>query len=73
MCFADVVLMSLSMFLLADHYLKKELTTIEGFHSHLEGLWRIQSHEIQQHVSIKYLLKAHIFSSPENTHDIVWG
>ena len=36
---------------IVDYYLKKELTVIPGFHSHLEGLWRIRHRNLESHVS----------------------
>jgi hypothetical protein len=36
------------------YYLKKELTVIAGFHSHLEGLWRIGHVNLDSHITFGY-------------------
>nr|AKP06495.1 N-acetylglucosaminyltransferase fringe [Platynereis dumerilii] len=41
------------------YYMKKELTVVPGFHSHLEGLWLIKPRDLENHITFSYGQSGH--------------
>jgi len=41
------------------YYMKRELTVVPGFHSHLEGLWLIKPRDLENHLTFSYGQSGH--------------
>eukprot|EP00914_Ancora_sagittata_P022211 GHVO01044138.1.p1 GENE.GHVO01044138.1~~GHVO01044138.1.p1 ORF type:complete len:117 (+),score=5.06 GHVO01044138.1:248-598(+) len=49
-----------------SHKLKKELTIVKDFHSHLEGLWKINQHNIKNQITVSYMCMSSTTSKVRN-------